>query len=94
MTAQWYLHIPCVQQLQFLLASLQFALHATTAAAAVNSDWFTPTPGLFETRVQEYLDSLPWIEHCGVNKFLKGLGKGTGVSVTSLACVLLLVLYL
>nr|XP_023648925.1 DENN domain-containing protein 2A-like isoform X2 [Paramormyrops kingsleyae] len=30
--------------------------------------------GLFETRVQEYLDSLPWIEHCGVNKFLKGLG--------------------
>ncbi|KAL4625061.1 DENN domain-containing protein 2A-like isoform X2 [Arapaima gigas] len=31
--------------------------------------------GLFETRAQEYLDSLPWTEHRGVNKFLKGLGS-------------------
>ncbi|XP_018610519.2 DENN domain-containing protein 2A isoform X2 [Scleropages formosus] len=31
--------------------------------------------GLFETRTQEYLDSLPWTEHRGVNKFLKGLGN-------------------
>ncbi|XP_028306399.1 DENN domain-containing protein 2A isoform X2 [Gouania willdenowi] len=31
--------------------------------------------GLFEVRAQEYLDSLPWNEQRGINKFLKGLGN-------------------
>ncbi len=31
--------------------------------------------GLFEVRVQEYLDSIHENEHRRVNKFLKGLGK-------------------
>ncbi|XP_063052744.1 DENN domain-containing protein 2A isoform X2 [Engraulis encrasicolus] len=31
--------------------------------------------GLFEIRAQDYLDSLPWSENRGVNKFLKGLGS-------------------
>uniref|UniRef100_A0A8C5GNG9 DENN domain-containing protein 2A-like n=1 Tax=Gouania willdenowi TaxID=441366 RepID=A0A8C5GNG9_GOUWI len=31
--------------------------------------------GLFEVRAQEYLDSLPWNEQRGINKFLKGLGE-------------------
>lgn len=33
------------------------------------------SPGLFEVRAQEYLETLPSGEHSGVNKFLKGLGK-------------------
>lgn len=33
------------------------------------------SPGLFEVRAQEYLETLPSEEHSGVNKFLKGLGK-------------------
>lgn len=32
--------------------------------------------GLFEVRAAEYLASCPEPEPCGVNKFLKGLGKG------------------
>lgn len=36
---------------------------------------FVLSPGLFEVRAQEYLDSLPGSEQRGVNKFLKGLGK-------------------
>lgn len=31
--------------------------------------------GLFEVRVQEYLDSIHENEHRRVNRFLKGLGK-------------------
>lgn len=38
--------------------------------------------GLFEVRVQEYLDSIHENEHRRVNRFLKGLGKA--VSKTSL----------
>lgn len=33
------------------------------------------SPGLFEVRVQEYLDSIHENEHRRVNRFLKGLGK-------------------
>lgn len=33
------------------------------------------SPGLFEVRAQEYLDSMPGSEQRGVNKFLKGLGR-------------------
>ncbi|XP_006887288.1 PREDICTED: DENN domain-containing protein 2A [Elephantulus edwardii] len=33
------------------------------------------TKGLFEVRAQEYLETLPSGEHCGVNRFLKGLGN-------------------
>lgn len=31
--------------------------------------------GLFEQRVEQYLEELPDTEQSGVNKFLKGLGK-------------------
>ena len=31
--------------------------------------------GLFEQRVDQYLEELPDTEQSGVNKFLKGLGK-------------------
>lgn len=40
--------------------------------------WFWPSlllTGLFEVRVQEYLDSINENEHRRVNRFLKGLGK-------------------
>lgn len=36
---------------------------------------YLSSPGLFEVRAQEYLETLPSGEHSGVNKFLKGLGK-------------------
>jgi hypothetical protein len=32
-------------------------------------------PGLFEQRVDQYLEELPDTEQSGVNKFLKGLGE-------------------
>lgn len=41
--------------------------------ATVIDDTFTS--GLFEVRVQEYLDSIHDNEHRRVNRFLKGLGK-------------------
>lgn len=31
--------------------------------------------GLFEQRVEQYLEELPDTEQSGVNKFLKGLGE-------------------
>lgn len=41
-----------------------------------NYEWsYLFSPGLFEVRAQEYLDSLPGSEQRGVNKFLKGLGE-------------------
>lgn len=41
------------------------------------------SPGLFEVRAQEYLETLPSGEHSGVNKFLKGLGKAGSLSPAS-----------
>lgn len=38
-------------------------------------DCFSLSSGLFEVRVQEYLDSIHENEHRRVNRFLKGLGK-------------------
>lgn len=37
--------------------------------------FFLSSPGLFEVRVQEYLDSIHENEHRRVNRFLKGLGE-------------------
>lgn len=34
--------------------------------------------GLFEQRVEQYLEELPDTEQSGVNKFLKGLGESCG----------------
>lgn len=36
---------------------------------------FVPLAGLFEQRVDQYLEELPDTEQSGVNKFLKGLGE-------------------
>lgn len=44
--------------------------------------WYLSSPGLFEVRAQEYLETLPSGEHSGVNKFLKGLGKAWGFVAT------------
>lgn len=36
------------------------------------------SPGLFEQRVEQYLEELPDTEQSGMNKFLRGLGKKHG----------------
>lgn len=45
--------------------------------SAFRLSFLPPSVGLFEQRVEQYLEELPDTEQSGVNKFLRGLGEQT-----------------
>lgn len=57
-----------------LMAPLQQALSLPPMTVLFPA-CLSSSPGLFEQRVEQYLEELPDTEQSGMNKFLRGLGK-------------------